>query len=377
MATAAALRFISLRFLASPGLVAALVAVVVLGQAQYAIAHHLDYIHMDHADVKNVSSSPTIRRTVAEGPVKRDGYDGQFSYFIALDPSGALKLDAYRYTRIGYPLAARALALGRPQWVRGSLIIVNALAIVAATFFLAMIFVNLGLSAWWALLIASYPGLFLVAFTRDTTEPLAYAFALAAVWVYLRAQVVTVRVAAAAGTLFALAALTRETTLLFPIALTLALRKRPAVAATLAAASALPFLAWKAWIVWHFHVLGMASMFTPVPFSGIAQIRPWTVHTQGLVDLTVLVPAVAWTVLALRARGWVVWLVPVNCLFLLFLNTTVFDGYGSTGRVAAGAAVASMVAFPAVRQVWGRKVAVGGVLLWSLPWWLFAGLLVS
>src|SRR6266436_1733061 len=48
---------------------------------------------------------------------KVEGYDGQFSYWLAVDPSPAaagthFDVPAYRYQRILYPLLARALALG-------------------------------------------------------------------------------------------------------------------------------------------------------------------------------------------------------------------------------------------------------------------------
>jgi hypothetical protein len=120
-------------------LVAGLVALVYVGQARVAIAHphRFDYVKMDFADVRNGhGSSLVIERAAAEGPLHRDGYDGQFSYFIALDPVGAapyLGAPAYRYGRIGYPLVVRVAALGKPDWVRGSLVVVNALAIAAAT----------------------------------------------------------------------------------------------------------------------------------------------------------------------------------------------------------------------------------------------------
>jgi hypothetical protein len=369
----------SLSRFAGPAGVTAAVAVLYLGQVQYSITHHLDYVKMDHADVRLVSSSDVIRKMAAEGPVHRDGYDGQFSYFIALDPAGAMELGPYRYSRIGYPLAARALAFGKAERVRASLTIVNALAIIAATFFLALIFAHWRRSAWWALLIATYPGLMLSAFTRDTSEPLAYAFALAGVWIVLRADVVTTRVAIAAGSVFALAALTRETTLLFPLALACTIRRNSTLA--LLAAAGLPYLAWKAFITWHFHDPGMSSLFTPVPFSGIVTARPWTLSAQGLVILTVLLPAVVGAVLAGRALLEKVSFTPlvllINCLFLLFLDSTVFDGYGSTGRVATGAAIAAMVAFPVLRQTWGRSIALIGVGLWSLPWWVLANHVVT
>src|SRR4051812_3536269 len=68
------------------------------------------------------------------------GYDGQFAYFLALDPVNAryyMDRDAYRYTRILYPITARLVALGNREWVLLALILVNWLAITAGTWAVA------------------------------------------------------------------------------------------------------------------------------------------------------------------------------------------------------------------------------------------------
>jgi len=61
------------------------------------------------------------------------GYDGQFAYYIAIDPTPkdvGPKLDApaYRYQRILYPLLARALALADPAGIPWTMLLVNVLA---------------------------------------------------------------------------------------------------------------------------------------------------------------------------------------------------------------------------------------------------------
>src|SRR5690606_33211595 len=52
-------------------------------------------------------------------PLGEEGYDGQFTYWIALEPrpeavGPRLDVPAYRYQRILLPLVARLLALGLP-----------------------------------------------------------------------------------------------------------------------------------------------------------------------------------------------------------------------------------------------------------------------
>ena len=49
-------------------------------------------------------------------PAGTEGYDGQFFYYIAVDPAGArpkIDVPAYRYQRILYPLLVRWLSLGQ------------------------------------------------------------------------------------------------------------------------------------------------------------------------------------------------------------------------------------------------------------------------
>ena len=85
----------------------------------------------------------TLGERYGEGrPNGSEGYDGQFAYYIAVDPTSArAKLDvpAYRYQRILYPLLARALGLGQMAWIPWSLLVVNLVALAMATDFLARI----------------------------------------------------------------------------------------------------------------------------------------------------------------------------------------------------------------------------------------------
>ncbi len=104
------------------------------------------------------------------------GYDGQYNYYIALDPINAhyyMDWPAYRYTRILYPLLARLLAFGQPALVPYTLLALNWLAIGGGTLVVAAWLKRRGLSPWLALVYAFYPGLF-IAYQHDLSEPLAY-----------------------------------------------------------------------------------------------------------------------------------------------------------------------------------------------------------
>jgi hypothetical protein len=156
------------------------------------------------------------------------GFDGQFSYYIALDPLHAASyLDdaAYRYTRVLYPLLARLLALGNSTAIPYTLVAVNYLALAGGTLALATWLSRKGLSVWWALIFGLYPGFF-EGLRYDLTEPLGYALIAVAVFLYdfgpARGRLVM------SALCMALAVLARETTAIFPVVYGLALLIRPA-----------------------------------------------------------------------------------------------------------------------------------------------------
>jgi len=142
------------------------------------------------------------------------GYDGQFVYRMTLDPfpdeptAYGITLDnpPYRAQRVGLPLLANALArTGVPPST--ALIVVNVLALLAATAAAAALARRYGRHALWGVAVGLSPAL-VVAFTRDLTEPLATAFLLAGL-------VALPRHRPAAAAAFTAAVLTRETTLAF------------------------------------------------------------------------------------------------------------------------------------------------------------------
>jgi hypothetical protein len=142
------------------------------------------------------------------------GYDGQFVYRMALDPfpdeptAYGITLDnpPYRAQRVGLPLLANALTHAGipPSW---ALVVVNVLALLAATAAAAALARRYGRHALWGVAVGLSPAL-VVAFTRDLTEPLATAFLLAGL-------VALPRHRPAAAAAFTAAVLTRETTLAF------------------------------------------------------------------------------------------------------------------------------------------------------------------
>jgi hypothetical protein len=364
------------RFL--PLLVAlAVAAIYAAAIAHWFLAGHSprDFVYVGQAFITRSNASPAI----SQGPVKPTswtGYDGQFFYYMALDPQGAapyMDLPGYRYQRIAYPMLARLIVLGSSSLIPDALLAVNLLAVVAGSAALAAWLIRRGVTPWAAAVWGLLPGQ-VFAIEIDLSEASAYAWAAVALWVRDRFPVL-------AGAVFGLAGLTRETTLIFPAVLLaadlLALRgerrARPWLRALLAGGLALlPFGAWKLFL-WHW--LGHADVpvvdsFTVVPFGGL--IAQHAAHE--------LLPAVALPALVcLAAAGWALWrrywrvevaLLLVNlAVLVIFASGHIYEWWPSTLRVELGvslAAVMLMAVLPSQRWFW----FTAGLWLWLTPLWL-------
>jgi hypothetical protein len=302
------------------------------------------------------------------------GYDGQFAYQIARDPMGAsrfLDVPAYRYQRLLYPLMARALAAGQPGLIPWTLIAVNWLSLVAGTWFTEGILIGRGVSRWYALSYGLFGGL-MIAVRLDLTEPLAYALAQAAVLGYERG-----RMRSAAG-LLALAALTKETTLLvaagFLLSFVLSRRWRDLVEWTIIVG--VPFVALQVFLrlwlgTWGIGSGGaMATPFEWIPYRGL-----WSAAGIGgrafapialLVTAMALLPGLAALIAALRdvmARHDVnplVCILLVNALVIPFTpQSTMREPVGMV-RFIVGLAVAVIA--------WGAYHQSRRALNYSLFW---------
>lgn len=301
------------------------------------------------------------------------GYDGQFAFQIARDPIGASRLldvPAYRYQRILYPLIAWALALGQAAIVPWTLIVVNWLALVAGTRFTEDILAGRGVSRWYALSYGLFGGL-MMAVRLDLTEPLAYALAQAGVLNYERG-----RPRSAAG-LLALAALTKETTLVVAIGFLLsqALSRRWRDLVEWAAIVGVPFAALqvllRVWLgAWGIGSGGaMATPFEWIPYRGLWSLAAINARAFTLIALIVapvaLLPALAALLAAARdiARGNfhpLVCILLVNALIIPFTpQSTLREPLGML-RFTVGL-VAAIVAWGAYRR---SRRALNYSLLW-------------
>ena len=321
-------------------------------------------IYLDHG--RGASARIDAMR---EHAFPNDGYDGQFALYMALDlpasPEYIFESTTYRLTRIGYPLAAAGLALGQADLVPWTLVLVNVLAAIGLTFLLAVHLLGRGAPPVWALAVGLSPGLFL-AVSLDTTEPLAYTLVAGAWLAASRSRIVV------AGLLFGLAGVTREVTLLFPLAWVAAalLGRRRRDALTVLALSLAPLvvvrLAILAWI--GYEPVARSSLPTFVPFSGFHR----STDTVVLV-LAVLLPSIVAVALCIvLARGVSAELLAVvsnGLVLVMLLPAASWFDYAAAGRITLGVLTAFCLCIPLLPER-VRPLASVPIALWMSAWLL-------
>jgi hypothetical protein len=315
------------------------------------------------------------------GAESADGYDGQFYYFIAADPThgrdymhyGRDDQSGVRYARIAYPLLARGLSVGDARAVPYALVSVNVAAMCVGTAALAVWFVRRRRSPWAAVIYGLWPGLVFSVF-RDLSEPVAYALVALAVLCF---DVTRTRRLAGAAVLFAVALLAKETTIVFPLVAGAALTLHDRAwrrAAFFVAGSLGPMLAWRLALTLWFHVstLERAGGWTVlVPFYGMAKQWPWdAVHWLMFwtLDLPLVLAGVVGLYL-LHARRAIVRAASVLlnlALFVVFIPRDVMVDFGAAGRNATPVLLAALFLIPAL----SRRTAVLMAAALSPLWYL-------
>jgi hypothetical protein len=366
------------RVLWSPTVVATAVTVVYAALALVILTQRpaVDFAFVGRMFVSGSETSPTIAK-YAHGTLKY-GYDGQFALYIALDPAHAVpSMDdkpVYRYSHILYPVLGRAVALGNDDWVAAALIVVNLLAIFFGTLALGLIMRRHRVSPVLAMFFGLFAGVF-VTFNRDLGDTLGYslvALGLLALRWDSRSRIVL------AGVAFAAAALSRETTLIFPAILCLfeltrgdrgRWQGRLARTASLGALAVLPYAAWRMFLVSWLGANGnVPSGLAPYPFAGVVTPgQPVAVTVTNIV--TIVAPAL---LLALVILGSGLWkhrsgypaIVLVQVLVLVvFLPTVSYQAYFSAGRLQIGTVVATVCCAPFLRTISRRYRQVLGIAI--------------
>jgi hypothetical protein len=237
-----------------------------------------------------------------------EGYDGQFVYYIARDPSNAAQFidaPAYRFQRILLPALGMVLSFGQTSLIPFVLLIVNLISLAAGTALLERLLVERGVSRWYAIGYGLALGTF-GAVRLSVPEPLAYALTIGGVALALRDRWLF------SAVLFALAGLAKETTLIVAAGagLHLLYRRQWRDALIFGIVSLLPFIIWQ-WILFqHFGDYGvgsggaMATPFEIIPFMGVVRILTEGGPAVFSALMAILLPFVLIPTLWALYRAW-------------------------------------------------------------------------
>ncbi|MCS7248957.1 MAG: hypothetical protein NZ840_12065 [Anaerolineales bacterium] len=314
----------------------------------------------------------------AEGdPQGSEGYDGQFGYYIALDPDpqevkSHLDRPAYRYQRILLPLLARVLSLGNWHWIPWWLVILPFLGQVFGVLFVAKVIEESGRSPLLALIYGLNAGA-LLSIRVALPEPLAYGFVAAALYAYLKRKYWL----GAAG--FACAFFAKEVTLVFggAVLVSLLLRREWKASAVMGVGSFLPFGLWQAWLWRTFGEVGLgsggegATGFELLPFGGLLRIANYSLlYFLGMLVVfspLVILPSIwgFWVSLRRLLSGdWRVFPIALflHSLMMFFLPFSTYRETGGILRLSVGFVLAFLL-YVATENVPQRLVRY-------LPFWL-------
>lgn len=288
--------------------------------------------------------------------VIQEGYDGQFVYHIAIDPSPedvASKLDvpAYRYQRILYPILARVMALGNPAWIPWTLILINLIAHFIGTAGMVSLLQEYQIWIGYALIYGLWVGL-IAPIGLDLTEPLAYALAILGLLARKRSNNVL-------GAIFlTLALFAKETTVLFWLAALVAdllSRDKWSSVLQLGIGGAI-YAIWQmvTFLIFGSFGLGsggaMATSFELIPFMGLWRIGTDSLPVLGLFLVifgpTVLIPTVWALIASIRALlhkdiGTNSWSLLFNALVIVVLPFSTFREPLGLVRIATGLVLAT------------------------------------
>lgn len=312
----------------------------------------------------------------AEGiPTGSEGYDGQFAYYIAVDPDPYsveehLDVPAYRYQRILYPILSRVLSGADILRIPWSLLIVNLAAHVIGTWAVVRLLIDYGSHPRYGLIYGLWVGL-VATVALDLNEPLAHAL-VATGWLARRREKYLL-----SATLLGLALFTKESTLLFwgaALVTDLLVRKEWRSVSGLIAGG-IAFIGWQIWLWYVFGSSGLGSgggMATPfelIPFMGLWRIGESGIKVLGLFILifgtTIALPALWGLIASARAvrQEWGTaenWGLLTNSLLIVFLPFSTFREPLGLLRVATGFVLA-VILFAANRS---HKRALNYGMFW-------------
>ena len=289
-----------------------------------------------------------------EGP----GYDGQFFFRYALDPSGkadvGIEVDhpAYRHQRILYPLLAWMLAFGREGGIPLALVMINVLAVIFSCLALKHFLNRSGGDERWAFMPLALSGIWM-ALGRDLAECLE-AFFLLSFFLSLLSERFLISSVYAAVCLF-----TRESAILLigPALLTMALHQFSAWSSgsfRILVFSALPVLLFTIWKIFLFQLHASPQFLEggnniSAPFTGMYQGLIYHVRAlnglKGLAEFLVWLAYFVWNVwLAVTVMKevrtglspYLKWAWITGLTFALLFSVSIYNDDWSFARVLTG-----------------------------------------
>lgn len=313
----------------------------------------------------------------AEGdPAGSEGYDGQFAYYVAVDPnpvtvSDHLDVPAYRYQRILYPILARLAAGGNPARIPWTLLVINLLAHAVGTWSVTQILVDARLSSWYGLIYGLWVGL-IASLGHDLYEPLAYALVAGGFLARARKQNLL------GAALLGLALFAKETTLLIwgAVLLSEIVQRKPLRSVMALLFGGALFAVWQVWLWGFFGAPGLVSggaMATPfewIPLMGLWRIGAVSLPVLGLFLFlfgpTIVIPAV-WGVVV-SVKTFLQGRKPEESFVLLAMSSVIFFLPFSTFREPLGllrfaTGLVFAVIFFSTRQGWKKPLNIG--LFWT------------
>jgi len=325
-------------------------------------------------------------------PGTKNGYDGQYAYYIARDPGGSLgcmDVPAYRYQRILLPVLGRALSFGVDSLIPVVFVVVNLIALVGSTALVEHLLVERGVSRWYALVYGLFFGS-VVGVRLSTAEPLAYGLAILAIWLSRRTPERPWLIALA----LLAAMLAKETTGPFVAGFVLwyAAHRRWRDAALVTLMVGVPFALWQLYLYRWIGEFGAGpggggtSSFEIIPYNGM-----WRIYTDtgslavflllgGLFIPSVVVPS-AWGVWATLRELWrerhrlpdthlYTWLHLANAGIVAFVPFSTYREFLGIFRFIAGMVITHLL-YTALRYP-GRRP-----LIYSTLWILLLLFVVS
>ena len=357
----------------------------------------LEFVHVGVHQLQRSTSSAAISGLVHNPDVAEAiGNDGQFAYYMALDPVHArayVDHDSYRYARFLYPLLARVLSFGQVGAIPTVLLVLNLAGVAGGALAVALWLARLGLSPWLALFYGLFPGM-IFSLRFDFAEPIAYGLVAGAVYVFDSGKG---RRWVWAAVLLALAGVTRETALVFASGYVLAIalgrepnRLRRSLAFAGIAAGPLILVKLGLWALWGSPGAGPGLDF---PFAALLHPRatscipdcgpldPTHVYAELLVIVLPAAIACAIAVTWVVCRSWSA--APFNlllntALYIVFVNREAFLGFPGSFRFSIPIILAAIFCLPAVpalgRPARTAAMTAGAIWMASAPVWLLRAL---